>query len=94
LPLSLPKTNFSLIHSFLIGIKQTAASYWDWLPLEIKEHIILFVESQQAIDERNEATKKSLHTEMAHYHQVEAACELHNIHHFLASTFGLFRQVT
>jgi len=41
--------------------------------LEIKKHIIPLAESQLAIDERNKATKKSLHAEMAHYHRVEAA---------------------
>jgi len=61
-------------------MKQIAVSYWDWLPSEINKYIILFAESQQAIDERNKATKKSLHTEMAHYHQVEAAWGLGRLH--------------
>lgn len=49
------------------------ASYWDWLPPEIKQYIVEFAESQRAIDQRNKQVKQKLNEEMGAYHKIQEA---------------------
>ena len=48
-------------------------SYWDWLPLEIQEHIMSFVVSQQLIDARNKDSWKALCHEFSDYAKLKEA---------------------
>ena len=48
-------------------------SYRDWLPREIKEHIMSFVVSQQLIDARNKKSWKALCHEIADYTKLKKA---------------------
>ena len=45
-------------------------SYWDWLPPEIQEYILLFAVSQRRIDARNKDGWKALCFEIFQYRQL------------------------
>ena len=51
-------------------------SYWDWLPVEIQDFIILLAVSQQLIDLRRKKERQILHDKLRAYHRLQNAWAL------------------